>query len=66
MTDKAPKTDLKPLIQAAIAEGLCLVAGIAAWMGTGKIIWLFIGIVGGAAFSLPAIIEFIKQNKGEG
>ncbi len=56
---------IKALLFAAVAETMCVGAGIAAWLLTDKLIWLVIGIVAGAGFSIPAVIKFARSNKEE-
>lgn len=56
---------IKALTFAALAEVMCLGAGIAAWQFTGRIIWLVIGIVASLGFSLPAVIRLIRDSKGQ-
>lgn len=54
---------VKALILAAIAEGFCLMAGVAAFVMTDKLIWIFIGVVAGMGFILPALIVYLKASK---
>ena len=64
MTDRSPKgANLKPLLIAGALETLCIVAGIAAYLYTDKLIWIFIGLLAGAGFSLPAVIKFYREAK---
>lgn len=48
------------LLVAGLCETVCLAIGLVAFFMTSKIIWLVIGIVAGAGFSLPAIVRFVR------
>ena len=47
----------KAFFLAAMAEGACILAGLAGYIMTDKLVWMAIGVVGGFGFSLPAIID---------
>lgn len=50
----------KMLVVAGLCETVCLGIGLVAFFMTSKVIWLVIGIVAGAGFSLPAIVRFVR------
>ncbi len=56
---------MKMIIMALVAETACIGAGVAAWLSTDKIIWLFIGIVASLGFSLPVAIKLVRASKGQ-
>lgn len=56
----AKQTAAKKLLFAAFLEGLFIIAGILAYAMTGNWVWLAIGVIGGLAFTLPAIIVFVR------
>ena len=58
--DSMPVELKQSLIFAVIAEGLCIMAGVAGWFVTGKLIWLFIGVLASFGFSLPAIFRLVR------
>lgn len=64
MTNQNQNKQMKALLVPAMIEALCIGAGVAAWMSTNKIIWLVIGVVAGAGFSLPAVISYVRASKG--
>lgn len=53
----------KALVMALMLEGFCIVAGVAAFILTDNIMWIFIGVVAGFGFSAPALITFFKRSK---
>ncbi len=50
----------KKLLFAAFLEGLAIIAGIIAYGLTSNWVWLAIGVLAGTAFTLPAIIVFVR------
>lgn len=48
---------------AMIAEGVCLLGGVAGYLFTDKMIWLFIGVIAGLGFSIPAIIQLMTASR---
>ncbi|ACT59424.1 hypothetical protein [Hirschia baltica] len=65
MNNQDQKSQIKALLVPALLETLCIGAGVAAWLSTDKIIWLAIGVVAGTGFSIPAIITYVRANKGQ-
>ena len=61
---KYPPALVQSLIFAAVAEIVCIGAGVFAWLQTDKIVWLVIGIVASLGFSLPTVIQLIRAQKG--
>ena len=55
---------IKALMFAGLCETACFVVGLIAFFLTGNWIWIVIGIVAGAGFSLPALIKFVRETKG--
>jgi len=55
----------KKLLFAAFLEGLFIIAGILAYAMTSNWVWLAIGVLGGTAFTLPAIIVFVRASMEE-
>ncbi|MEM6627442.1 MAG: hypothetical protein AAF719_12120 [Pseudomonadota bacterium] len=62
--NRIPPGQLKPLIIAGALEMICIIAGVAAWLATDRLIWIFIGVLAGLGFSLPAVITLIRERKG--
>jgi hypothetical protein len=66
MADRKPsKESIKALVWAGLCEALCIVAGLIAWSLTGHVVWIVTGIVAGLGFSLPAVIRFYRDVKGQ-
>lgn len=64
MADNKPTPQqMRALVKAGVYEALCIVAGVIAWLATGKFIWIIMGVLAGLGFSVPAIITFIRQAK---
>jgi F0F1-type ATP synthase assembly protein I len=55
----------KKLLFAAFLEALAVIAGLIAYFLTANWVWLAIGILGGLAFTLPAVIVFIRASMEE-
>ena len=53
----------RDLISAGIKEAGCVLAGVAAYFATSNWLWILIGVVAGAGFSLPAIIRLMRARK---
>ena len=66
MSEPTPKqVAAKKLIFAAFFEGIAILAGLIAFFLTSNWVWLAIGILGGLAFTLPAIIVFVRASMEE-
>ena len=63
MADQPTKEMKARLFRAAIYEGLCFGAGVIGFFATSKLIWIFIGVLAGLGFSVPAIIRFVREAK---
>ena len=53
----------RPAAIIGAVEGACILAGLAGYIMTDKLVWMAIGVVGGFGFSLPAIIELVRASK---
>jgi hypothetical protein len=64
MADNKPTPkQIGALVKAGVFEALCIVAGVIGFFATGKVIWIIMGILAGLGFSVPAVIEFIRETK---
>lgn len=54
---------MRALIQAILIETVCIGGGIAAFLMTDNLVWLFAGILLGAGFTLPALITFLRARR---
>ncbi len=54
---------VRSLILAALAETMCLIAGVAAYLFSDQLVWLFTGLLAGLGFSIPALIRFCRIRK---
>lgn len=61
---KISKETMRELVRALVFESLCFAAGVIGYLATDKIIWIVIGVVAGAGFSIPAVIKLIREVKG--
>jgi hypothetical protein len=59
------RANLRPLILAAVAETICIVAGVVGFLATGRVIWIVIGVLAGIGFSAPAVIRLRRQSKDD-
>ena len=60
---KLTASERRDLVSAGIKEGACLLAGVGAYFATSNWLWILIGVVAGAGFSLPAIIRLMRARK---
>jgi F0F1-type ATP synthase assembly protein I len=66
MSELTPKQiAAKKLLFAAFIEALAIIAGLLAYAATSNWVWLAIGVLGGTAFTLPAIIVFVRASMEE-
>lgn len=62
MADYKPSKAMKAeLLRAGILEMLCFVAGLLAWSLTGSWVWIAAGLLAGLGFSLPAIVNLVRE-----
>jgi bacteriorhodopsin len=54
---------MRELVFAGLCEVACIVAGVIAFLLTGKWIWIAIGVVASLGFSIPAVISFLRVMK---
>jgi hypothetical protein len=63
--DQGRARRVQALIWAMLCEAACLIAGGIAFALTQKMLWIAIGVLGGFGFSIPAVIRFIRDAKGQ-
>jgi uncharacterized RDD family membrane protein YckC len=58
---KPDRGETGQLITAGLLDAACIVAGAIAFVATGKVIWIIIGVLAGLGFSLPAVIRLFRH-----
>jgi hypothetical protein len=58
-----PWSRVAPLVLAALAEAACVGGGVAAFLLTGKVVWLVFGVVVGLAVFVPGMLRFLAKVK---
>ena len=53
----------RSLVQAAVLDSLCIFAGVGLFLMTGNWIWVAAGVLLGAGFLLPALIQIMRSRK---
>jgi ABC-type Mn2+/Zn2+ transport system permease subunit len=60
------KSLVKAFIYAMVCDALCIIAGVIGYLATLHLIWIFIGVLGGLGFILPALIRLKRASREQG
>ncbi|MEL6661464.1 MAG: hypothetical protein AAFR33_00580 [Pseudomonadota bacterium] len=59
----AGQEEIKLLVRAAIAESIVLAGGVAGYLATGRMVWIFGAVILGIGITGPVVIRLIKARK---